>query len=65
MRQIAPENALAESFVSLSRDGRFAKPHGLADRRALAPHLRRLEAEAIFNLRSQWTTSLLQQVAHV
>ena len=51
MRQIAPENALAESFVSLSREGRFSKPHAFADREGLAPRLRRLEAEAIFIMR--------------
>jgi sulfate adenylyltransferase subunit 2 len=51
VRQIAPETALAESFVSLSRDTHVSKPDVFADRKALTPHLRRLEAEAIFIMR--------------
>ncbi len=51
MRQIAPETAAAESFVALpARERRAPEPRPLV-REVLSPHLRRLEAEAIFIMR--------------
>jgi sulfate adenylyltransferase subunit 2 len=52
LRQIVPETTSAESFVTLAaRDGRSPGPRPLADWEPLSPHLRRLEAEAIFVMR--------------
>jgi sulfate adenylyltransferase subunit 2 len=52
VRQIVPETASAERFVSrLAPDDRAVEPRGAADRSRLSAHLRRLEAESIFIMR--------------